>query len=208
MKPISNSAVFWKAIPDGTDLRTTTLPQPQLPNSVRDPGKIRVGAADIFRPQKETANREKALRQKVLAEILECHALWVHTNGAEGERLSLRGANLIGADLSEADLWRASLRKANLVEADLREANLDRAAGWKASLNGVDLGEATLCMANLRGADLTGAKMETTLGVFVPKTPAAPRTGGQAPKLVGERAKDASGGSATDPEGYATHASQ
>jgi uncharacterized protein YjbI with pentapeptide repeats len=83
-----------------------------------------------------------AMRRQALAEILDRHKLWVHTNGAEGERLSLRGANLTGIDLDGADLWRASMKKTNLVEADFQEANLDKATFWKASLVDVDFADA------------------------------------------------------------------
>jgi hypothetical protein len=70
----------------------------------------------------------------------------------------LRGADLRGANLSEADLrgvdlrW-ANLRWANLRGADLRWANLRWANLSEADLRGVDLRE-----ADLRGAALRGVK--------------------------------------------------
>ncbi len=56
-----------------------------------------------------------------LQEILEAHRKWVESEGKEGER-----ADLFGADLSRADL-----RGANLEGADLRGAKLQGAyLGW------------------------------------------------------------------------------
>ena len=77
-----------------------------------------------------------------LNEILRKHALW------------LCGANLSGANLSEADLSGANLSEANLSEADLSGANLS-----EADLSGANLTEADLSEANLSGANLTGAKL-------------------------------------------------
>ena len=37
-----------------------------------------------------------------LSEILRLHKLWLETDGREGERADLRGADLSGADLREA----------------------------------------------------------------------------------------------------------
>ena len=61
-----------------------------------------------------------------------------------GERPNLLGANLSGADLRYEKLSRADLSYANLEFADLR---------------GADLGFADLLYANLRGINLRGAKI-------------------------------------------------
>jgi uncharacterized protein YjbI with pentapeptide repeats len=87
------------------------------------------------------------LLRQALTEILERHKLWVQTNHAEGEQLSLRGANLIEADLEGADLWMASMRRANLVQVDFWAANLDQACFTKATFAGADF-----VAANLEGA--------------------------------------------------------
>ena len=67
---------------------------------------------------------------------------------------SLREANLIGADLSEANLYRANLCEANLCEASLRWANLR-----EANLIGASLRWANLYKANLYGSDLYRANL-------------------------------------------------
>jgi len=72
---------------------------------------------------------------------------------------TLRGADLVGATLRDADLRGADLVGANLRGANLRGANLRGATLWGANLGGADLHEATLWGANLRGADLSRAKL-------------------------------------------------
>jgi len=95
---------------------------------------------------------------KRLKEILHLHALWIK-NPEEGNRADLLGANLsvanlFEADLSEANLCGADLGGANLCGADLRGANLSGA-----KLHGANLRGANLRGANLRGADLGGANL-------------------------------------------------
>ena len=70
----------------------------------------------------------------------------------------------MGADLREANLWRADLREANLRgadlwRADLTEANLREADLWRADLAGANLRGADLLGATLRGANLRDAKL-------------------------------------------------
>ena len=93
--------------------------------------------------------------------------------GAKLQNADLRGADLTGADLTGAYLSRADLRKANLKNANLQDAQFkvtiydnetifpegfnyktSGAIGPGASLNG-----AYLNTANLRGVDLSRAKM-------------------------------------------------
>jgi len=93
---------------------------------------------------------------------------------------SLRGVNLVRADLSglslaRTDLAEANLRMADLTRADLREArltgcflsgailneaNLTGASLVEASLIGALMKGADLSSADLSGADLTGASLE------------------------------------------------
>ncbi len=86
---------------------------------------------------------------------------------AATEVVDLRGADLRGANLSDADLRGADLRGANLSDADLRGADL-RGADLRganlsdADLRGADLRGANLSDADLRGADLRGADLSGT----------------------------------------------
>jgi uncharacterized protein YjbI with pentapeptide repeats len=77
--------------------------------------------------------------------------------GANLSSADLRGANLDDADLSSADLRGAYLRGANLSSADLRGANLDDADLRDADLRGANLSSADLRDADLRGANLSSA---------------------------------------------------
>lgn len=72
----------------------------------------------------------------------------------------LRGAYLIGADLSYANLKEADLAGAYLNGANLKEANLKEAELDEAHLTGADLSGARLVEANLSGADLEKANLE------------------------------------------------
>jgi len=66
----------------------------------------------------------------------------------------LRGMNLAGAKLMEANLQGVDLSEANLRQADLSGADLSYA-----SLRNTDLSEARLIGVNLTGADLGGAQL-------------------------------------------------
>ena len=101
------------------------------------------------------------MTQEELDKIIEQHKHWWNEDceGWECMRADLRGANLY-----EADLYKADLRGANLYEANLRDANLCGANLRDANLRGADLCganlyEADLREANLRGADLCGANL-------------------------------------------------
>lgn len=76
------------------------------------------------------------MTQNEINEALRKHRLWLK-NRYEGERLTLRWADLHEADLQGADLRKADLRKANLRKADLRGAELDYSAWplWCGSLD-------------------------------------------------------------------------
>ena len=62
-----------------------------------------------------------------LQEILVGHQRWLESEGKEGGRANLGGANLQKADLRSANLQEAGLFLANLQEAKLRSANLQEA---------------------------------------------------------------------------------
>jgi len=72
----------------------------------------------------------------------------------------LVGADLVGANLAEADLIGANLRWASLREANLYRADLEGANLSEANLYRADLREADLEGANLRWANLEGTILE------------------------------------------------
>jgi hypothetical protein len=74
---------------------------------------------------------------------------------------NLVGANLSGADLRSADLSGANLRSANLSGANLSGANLRSADLYGADLRYADLYGANLRSADLRYADLSGANLRS-----------------------------------------------
>lgn len=94
------------------------------------------------------------MEQEKLNEILQAHKKWLDSNGEEGARADLRGANLRDADLRDANLRYANLRCANLRHANLCRADLRNANLYDANLYGADL-----CRANLRGTDLCHADL-------------------------------------------------
>jgi len=75
------------------------------------------------------------------------------------ERCDLSGANLRGADLSGAWLREANLNKADLQGAKLSDAWLFQANLTEANLAGADLSKAELTGADLQGANLKGANL-------------------------------------------------
>ena len=115
----------------------------------------------------------KKITATELKSILTEHKLWLESNGKQGTRAilrgaNLRGANLKGANLNDANLTRANLTRANLNDANLTRANLTRAnlVGadlTRANLQGADLWDANLFRANLNGADLMGAVLTNTV---------------------------------------------
>lgn len=72
--------------------------------------------------------------------------------GADLRGANLSDANLSYTDLRGADLWSANLRNVDLSYANLSDANLNRA-----DLNGADLLGVNLSGADLSYADLSGA---------------------------------------------------
>jgi uncharacterized protein YjbI with pentapeptide repeats len=73
--------------------------------------------------------------------------------------LSLKGADLIAAYLTQADLRGANLSLAKLEDAVLRESDLSMANLYGTDLSGADLRMTNLYGANLYGADLSGADL-------------------------------------------------
>ena len=94
------------------------------------------------------------MNKKELKEILAQHVLWLDSDGEQGRRAYLWGANLTRAYLYGANLNGANLSRADLRGADLRGADLEGA-----DLEGADLTGADLTGANLRRADLRRANL-------------------------------------------------
>jgi len=103
-----------------------------------------------------------------LKEMLRLHLMWLKSEEG-GKRIDISGANLIEANLVEANLSGARLEGANLIEANLYRArlietnlyraNLSGARLIEANLSGVNLYRANLVEANLSGARLEGANL-------------------------------------------------
>jgi uncharacterized protein YjbI with pentapeptide repeats len=84
----------------------------------------------------------------------------------------MRGANLLLANLSRAQLTEADLVLANLRGADLRHADLSGANLVGARLMGVDLAHANICGADLSTAeDLTEEQLRQTHGDAATRLP-------------------------------------
>lgn len=88
--------------------------------------------------------------------ILREHGRWVSSDGKDGKRAVLAGADLTLAKLSGAMLNGADLSKATLDHADLSKAQLKGASLKDADLTRANLSEADLEDADLSGAQLTG----------------------------------------------------
>jgi len=112
--------------------------------------------------------KEKKKRDKKpsidLVGILNAHQIWLDSNGQDGEKARLEGADLAGADLAGANLANASLRGANFSDSDCSGAQLTSAELRRANLSGArmagaDLSFAAMRHANLKLADLSGASL-------------------------------------------------
>jgi len=100
------------------------------------------------------------MHKKELQRILKQHKLWLESEKKEGERADLRGANLTGVVLDEADLWGAHLRYANLTGANLTGSMLSRACMRGANLSKANLSSSMMFEVDLRKANLTGAVLD------------------------------------------------
>ena len=95
-----------------------------------------------------------------LSEVLDTHAEWLATEGSQGARADLGGANLSKANLSGVNLSGANLIGASLIAATLSGANLGGGANLSgANLMAADLSGVNLIGANLRGVSLNGANL-------------------------------------------------
>ncbi len=112
-------------------------------------------------------NRWREENRKVLPDLRGIELIGMTLTQADLRDVELRSANLAAADLNHADLRRADLRHtdlsgAQLCATDLRGANLTavglgRANLFKANLGNAELVSANLSAANFNGADLSNA---------------------------------------------------
>jgi uncharacterized protein YjbI with pentapeptide repeats len=100
------------------------------------------------------ANNSNIIPDLSMADLIEANLIEANLRGAD-----LSEANLSWADLSEADLSEANLTRADLSQAYLSEANLNRADFSGANLSGAKVSGVDLIRANLSGADLSGADL-------------------------------------------------
>ncbi|MFQ5914720.1 MAG: pentapeptide repeat-containing protein [Nitrospinota bacterium] len=113
-------------------------------------------ANDEPQPQASGQLQLRGLSPKEI-EVLEVHRKWLESEGREGKRAILDGADLRRANLFKIKLRGAGLRRADLEGAILGEASLEKADLFRANLEGANLGEAKLEGADLFGANLKGA---------------------------------------------------
>ena len=83
----------------------------------------------------------------------------VELGGSDLTFANLRNANLSGANLYDSNLYSADLRNADLIGVNLRRADLTDVNLSGANLRGAFLARTNLNDADLRGAKLAGAKL-------------------------------------------------
>ena len=93
-------------------------------------------------------------------EILRKHALWLSSEGKDGEQANLTDTNLEGVDLTGADLRKAMLAGAHLRNTNLTEAKLDRACLERAKMEGAKLNKTSLSGTSFDEADLSNATLK------------------------------------------------
>ena len=101
------------------------------------------------------------MKREELNKIIKLHLKWLK-NDSNGIQ-----ANLIGDNLSDADLRGANLHSANLSDANLSGANLSGANLSDANLINADLRGANLSDADLRGANLNWVNWHEARGLKV-----------------------------------------
>jgi uncharacterized protein YjbI with pentapeptide repeats len=124
---------------------------------------IRARTLSILRQFENDPKRKPSVIQFLLeADIVSKLKLSLRGADLSGANLSgadLSDTDLSGANLSSANLSGANLSGANLSGADLLEVNLSSADLSSANLNKTDLFKANLSSANLNKTDLSSAKL-------------------------------------------------
>lgn len=103
------------------------------------------------------------MEKKQVKEILRKHRLWLIRGETKGERASFSREDLMGIDLSKANLTAVGF-----AETDLSYANLDGADMREAYLRHANLRGASLWNANLEGADINDANFSGAFGLLSP----------------------------------------
>jgi uncharacterized protein YjbI with pentapeptide repeats len=97
------------------------------------------------------------------ADLSNANLLGVYLLWANLKQANLRGANLMGTYLSWANLAGANLQGADIRGANLQGANLEKANLQQANLKKANLQGANLLWANLQGANLVDTNLEGTM---------------------------------------------
>lgn len=104
---------------------------------------------------RQAGSPSQAIATEAIAQLRE--EGWLTGEDGLLQGASLRGANLQGVDLTEANLRGTKLYQANLSYADLGKANLENADLRESNLSHARLGFASLIGAQLDSADMTEA---------------------------------------------------
>lgn len=128
---------------------------------------------DILETGTKTWNLWRMKNVDVRPELTDAELIGANLTEADLSDANLDGANLANADLSRVNLSRADLSRVNLSNANLSGADLSRtelrlshlihADLSRANLNGANLSYANLTYANLTGANLSDANLNSTL---------------------------------------------
>ena len=137
------------------DLRGTSFDNTKLAGSTFTGAKLQDAnfsqAVDAREVLPEWARMVAKLIQPIAKDKLDAalasHQQWRDSNGAEGERLMLRGFDLSGVNFDRKDF----------SGADFRGARLDRASMRKVKMIATDLRDASLIGTDFSYADLRGA---------------------------------------------------
>ena len=81
----------------------------------------------------------KTITATELKHILDSHALWIRTDGAEGTSANLVGANLEKANLEGANLYKANLYKASLFGTILEKKTVSVTFGGELNAKIADI---------------------------------------------------------------------
>jgi uncharacterized protein YjbI with pentapeptide repeats len=125
----------------------------------------------VFSAQVDAWNPKDLARLKATNECEECdlgganlsrpkHSIFFLNLHEKPKGIDLRWAKLAGADLKEANLYKANLRMANLPGANLAGVRLYKAQLEGANMKGVHLIGADLYKANLKWTNLEGANLK------------------------------------------------